>query len=37
MKNLMTAYAYTIKNGIIYQLIENENNEGKWDLHATNI
>ena len=37
MKDLMIPYAFTIKDGIIYQLVENEDDEGKWDLFATTI
>ncbi len=32
MKDPFIAYAYSFNGGKIYQLVENENDEGKWDL-----
>ena len=37
MKDTMIPYAYTINNDILYQLIENEEDESKWDVFSTEI
>ena len=37
MKSAMSSYAFTISNDVLYQLIENEDDETKWDLYATEI
>jgi hypothetical protein len=37
MKDTILPYAYAIGNGILYQLVENKDTEGKWDLHAADI
>ncbi len=37
MKDMMIPYAFTISNDLLYQLIENKDEEGNWDLFATPI
>jgi hypothetical protein len=37
MKDTILPYAYAIGNGILYQLVENEDTDGKWDLYAADI
>lgn len=36
-KDVIKPYSYSIKNGILYQLVEDEENEGEWHLYATEI
>ena len=36
-KDAMMPYAYSINHGRLYQLVENEDNEEKWDFYVTEI
>ncbi len=37
MKDLIGFYPYTISDGKFYQLVENEEKEGHWDMHVTQL